>query len=184
MCEATDAPAISYTEYDDLVAELPTETERTQVAAAIKLCSFRTTAELVDPWRVLALLRLEDILDIPDDVRGLLPAVWCIEASMRLQMRDGSPVRGDHRPGKGYISQGPFQMSETLRNVCGGTEGARHDLIWAARCWVANIYRVLPKAAAACPKKAWVHAEALIANPRVYRGQCRIASKHYQLIGK
>lgn len=177
-------PAISYTEYDDLVAEPPTDTERVKVVDAINLCAHRTPARLVDPWRVLALLRLEDTLDVPEEARGLLPAVWCVEASMQLQMKDGSPIRGDYREGRGYISQGPFQLSELLCGVCGGTESARHDFIWAARCWVANVYRLLPKATAACPAKAWVHAEALVANPRVYKGQCRIASKHYRLIGK
>lgn len=184
MCEEGDTPAFSYTEYDVLVAEPPTLIERSQVAKAINLCSFRASAKLVDPWRVLALIRLEVVLDIPVDARGLLPATWCIEASMQLRKPDGSLIRGDFREGRGYISQGPFQLSESLRDICGGVEGARHDFIWAARCWVANVYRVLPKAQAACPRRAWVHAEALVANPAVYRGKCNTASKHYRLIGK
>jgi len=171
-------------ELDTLVIELPSPEERIAVDTAITRCAFRTPYELVDPWRVLALLRLEDILDVPPDHRGLLPAVWCIEASMRTEAVGGGLIRGDYREGKGHLSHGPFQLSTSLRNACNGAPGLRHDLIAAARCWVANVYRVLPKAAATCPSSSWVHAEALVSNPRSYRGQCRLASKHYRLIGK
>lgn len=171
-------------EFAELVMELPTDKERAEVYAAIDRCAFRTPAHLVDPWAVLALLRLEQRLLIPPEGRGLLPAAWCIEASMRLEAKRGGPILGDFREGRGHISHGPFQMSQSMRDWCGGAPGSRHDLIWSARCWVAHIHRVLPKAEKHCRRRTWVYAEALVANPNSYRGNCAASSKHYKLIGK
>ena len=170
-------------EYASLVAEPPTDTERTAVYKAVADCDWRTSSELVDHWHVLALLRLEPALGIPATERGLLPAVWCIEASMRTEMRGGGLIRGDYRAGRGYLSQGPFQITDRIAEVCGGDE-ERHNIIWAARCWVANIHRVLPKSKARCPKRAWVVAEAMVSNPRTYQWRCNASSKHYQLVGR
>lgn len=171
-------------EMQELTLELPTDEERAKVYAAIDRCAFRTPPEKVDPWAVLALLRLEDRLFIPKDARGLLPAVWCIEASMQLKGKKGGRILGDFRDGKGHLSHGPFQVSAPMRDWCGGVEGARHDLLWAARCWVAHIHRVLPKARKHCSTRTWVYAEALVSNPNSYRGNCKASSKHYALIGK
>lgn len=169
-------------ERSELVMEPPTEHERRLVYAAVERCHFRTRAHLVDHWDVLALVRLEDRLLIPTMGRGILPAIWCIEASMMTEHK-GKPILGDYREGRGYISQGPFQLSVGLAAGCGGGPDDRHDLIWAARCWTAHIHRVYPRVAKSCGKRAWIAAEALIANPRKYAGDCSAASKHYKLLG-
>lgn len=170
-------------EFDELTIDAPTPTERLAVYEAVARCSFRTPAMFIDHTAVLALLRLEGRLSIPKDKRGILPAVWCIEASMQREGKKGGPILGDYREGRGHISHGPFQLSQSLRDWCGGNTGARQDLIWSARCWIAHVHRVLPKATTHCPERAWVYAEALVSNPNSYRGNCRASSKHYKLIG-
>lgn len=165
----------------ELVLELPSDAERAEVYAAIDRCDFRTRWDLVDPWMVLALLRLEHRLLIPEEHKGLLPAVWCIEASMRTESRAGGPILGDYRDGY-PISQGPFQIQKWMARDCGGTPEDRHDLLWAARCWVTRIHRVVPKAERYCSKRVWVVAEAMVSNPRKYRWDCRATSKHYSLL--
>jgi hypothetical protein len=171
------------TEYHELVMEPPTDHERAEVYAAVARCGFRTKPSLVNHWDMLALVRLEERLSVPRSGRGILPAIWCIEASLKTEHK-GGPILGDFREGRGYISQGPFQLSEQLAAGCGGSPDDRHDLLWAARCWVSHIHRVHPRVQASCGKRSWVVAEALIANPRKYAGRCDVASKHYRLLGK
>jgi hypothetical protein len=169
-------------EYSELVMEPPTDDERRQVYAAVERCRIRTRPHLVNHWDVLALVRIEDRLLIPRMGRGILPAIWCIEASMMTRHK-GGPILGDYREGRGYISQGPFQLSELLAARCGGTPEHRHDLLWSARCWVSHVHRVHARTQTACPKRSWFVAEAIIANPRKYGGDCSASSKHYQLLG-
>jgi len=187
--------ACALTEYEVLTLEPPTEEERIAVYEAIERCSFRTKAKLVDPWQVLALVRLEPALGIPEEGRGILPAAWCIEASMMTATRSGGPILGDYRAGRGYISQGPFQIQVWMRDWCGNTPDAkrgipdmRHDFLWAARCWTARTHAMYAKAQTRpalkrCPARQWVVAEAMVANPRKYGWECKYASKHYQLLG-
>lgn len=180
--------------YDVLVYDPPTEAEYAQVEAAIAMCGKRTARHIVDPHKVLALIRLEPILSIPSDLRGIFNAIWCIEASMRSESKDGGLILGD-----GGTSFGPMQMKQQMVSTCierhnifaDDPRAAPHDLIWAATCWAARIHAVYHKAERQCPRRPWQVAEAVISNYSRYSIKhkdgsrsynCAASSKHYQLL--
>lgn len=188
------AKAQEPSQYDVLVYDPPTKEEYDAVEAAIATCGRRTSRATVDPLKVLALIRLEPILSIPDELRGIFNAIWCIESSMRSESRHGGPILGD-----GGTSFGPMQMKKGMIDTCIKRHGiyaddpkkAPHDLIWAATCWAARIHTIYPKAQAQCPRRPWPVAEAMISNyarysivkpdgSRAY--DCTAASKHYRLL--
>lgn len=181
-------------QYDVLLYDPPTEQEQAAVEAAIATCGRRTSRAIVDPFKVLALIRLEPILSIPKELRGIFNAIWCIESSMRSESKHGGLILGD-----GGTSFGPMQMKKGMVHACINRHGlhhtspldAPHDLIWAATCWAARIHATYPKAVAQCPQRPWPVAEAMISNyarysivkpngSRVY--DCTAASKHYRLL--
>jgi hypothetical protein len=190
VARAEEAPS----QYDVLVYDPPTEEEYRAVEAAIAMCGKKTHSKIADPHKVLALIRLEEVLSIPKELRGIFNAIWCIESSMRSESKDGGLILGD-----GGTSFGPMQMKKGMVHACIDRHGiyadnprtAPHDLIWAATCWAARIHAVYPKAKAQCPHRPWQVAEAVISNysrysivksngSRVYN--CAASSKHYKLL--
>ena len=187
---AEEAPS----QYDVLVYDPPTEEEYRAVEAAIAMCGKKTHPTIVDPHKVLALIRLEEVLSIPKQLRGIFNAIWCIESSMRSESKDGGLILGD-----GGTSFGPMQMKKGMVHACIDRHGiyadnprtAPHDLIWAATCWAARIHAVYHKAKAQCPNRPWQVAEAVISNyarysivkPNGVRAyDCSASSKHYKLL--
>jgi hypothetical protein len=181
-------------QYDVLVYDPPTEEEYDDVEAAIAMCGGRTTREIADPFKVLALIRLEQALGFPSELRGIFNAIWCIESSMRSESKNGGPILGDNN-----TSFGPMQMKKQMVQTCimrhdlyaDDPRAAPHDLIWAAKCWAARIMAIYPKAAKQCPGRPWPVAEAMISNysrysikhkdgTRTYN--CTASSKHYKLL--
>lgn len=140
----------------------------------------RVLQRMVDPLDVLAVLRLEDHLGVPWEARGILAAVWCMEASMLKHARGGGPVRGDWRNGVAR-AHGPAQLWPWFRNWCGlGSRGA-DNLFGALTCYwsrVADRFHYRDTGRCAHP---WRVAEALAANgPRyLYRG-CDAESSHWR----
>lgn len=180
--------------YDVLVYDPPTEEEYREVEAAIAMCGKKTHHTIVDPHKVLALIRLEGVMGIPKELRGIFNAIWCIESSMRSEAKNGGPILGD-----GGTSFGPMQMKKGMVETCINRHGlyaddpkaAPHDLIWAASCWAMRIHTAYQKAKVQCPNRPWPVAEAVISNyarysiikpngSRAY--DCSASSKHYKLL--
>ena len=181
-------------QYDVLVYDPPTEEEYKAVEAAIALCGKKTHRTIVDPHKVLALIRLEGVMSIPKELSGIFNAIWCIESSMRSESKDGGLILGD-----GGTSFGPMQMKKGMVETCINRHGlyaddpkeAPHDLIWAASCWALRIHTAYRKAKVQCPNRPWPVAEAVISNysrysivkpngSRAY--DCSASSKHYKLL--
>lgn len=188
------ARAEELSQYDVLVYDPPTEEEYKAVEVAIAKCGKKTHHTIVDPHKVLALIRLEEVLSIPKELRGIFNAIWCIESSMRSESKDGGLILGD-----GGTSFGPMQMKKGMVETCINRHGvyaddpkaAPHDLIWAATCWAVRIHTAYHKAKVQCPSRPWPVAEAVISNyarysivkpngSRAY--DCSASSKHYKLL--
>lgn len=158
--------------------------ERNEVALQIGRC-MRSVGRVADPWQVLALYRLEERLGVPDELRGILGAVWCIEGAMRSESVHGGPIRGDFDERGRAMALGPFQGHGWLWKWCGLDDAGADDLYLAARCYwsrVADRYQALQ---GRCGKKTWRVAEALTANgPKYAADGCAAQSGHYQeLVG-
>lgn len=169
--------ALRMSAYAELVHEPATPEERARVEVVLDRCP-RATREHIDPFDVLALVRLEAELGVPNDVRGLLPAVWCVESAFRPAER----LYGDHG-----LALGPAQFHEQLAKWCMGDyrvhgKDWRGDFVFSARCWVAHVARNVDRARSLCgPAKAWQVAEAAVANPARYGWRCNAASAHWKL---
>lgn len=162
-----------------------TDLERSRVYAQIEQCK-RNTVKTADPFMVLALLRYEETLGIPEDMRGILGATWCIEAALRTESARGGPVRGDPRNGVSMAS-GPFQLWPWQRKWCGfghglSENGGADNLFAAAQCYWGRVAdRYDARVAGAGCKRPWVVAEALGANgPKYLPYGCSAESKHHQ----
>lgn len=160
------------------VTEPPTLEERAAIVQVLEACPGEGPD--VDLFALLGLLRLEADLGVDRYRPRLLAATWCVEASMRRAMRDGSPLRGDFRSGVA-MALGPFQLWPQHRKACGLTDRDAHGLEAAARCYAARVLRVLPRAASKCPAAPERTAEAAVANVARYRWRCSAASKHWLL---
>lgn len=130
---------------------------------------------------LLGLVRLEKVLGVDSWRPGLLGAVWCIESAWSVKGR----VWGDYR-GKYPMAHGPFQLWLSSRRWCGLTDEGAHDLAASARCWVAQVEALLPKARRACPRarKHWMVAEAALSNVRKYQWDCRLSSNHWKVASR
>lgn len=168
------------TQLSVLLEDPPTEEERREIYTQIAACQHNTVRS-ADPWLVLALWRLEGILGVPDEARGILGATWCIESAFRSDTRSGSPIRGDFRQGHAY-AHGPFQLWPWFRTWCGLSDGGADDLLAAATCYWARIqdrYEVRVRDLRC--KEPWKVAEAFTANgPRYVSEGCRAESKHWK----
>ncbi|MFO0745048.1 MAG: hypothetical protein U1F43_05135 [Myxococcota bacterium] len=170
-------PPPPVTAYSDLVREPANQDEHARVESIIDRCP-RAARVHIDPFAVLALVRLEEELGVPTEARGLLPAVWCIESAFRPAER----LFGDMG-----AALGPAQFHEQLAAWCMGDyrvrgKDWRGDFVFSARCWVAHVMRNLDRARARCgPDKAWQVAEAVVANPARYGWRCAASSEHWKL---
>jgi len=144
----------------------------------------RVTHQMVDPFDVLAVLRLEDHLGVPWEARGILVSVWCLEASMRHADRRGGPIRGDFKNGVAR-AHGPAQLWPWFRAWCGlGTQGADHLLPALACYWSRVVDRYIIRDTNRC-QNPWAVAEALAANgPRYLSVGCSAQSSHWRALMK
>jgi hypothetical protein len=190
MCQAPDptaAEAILPDRMGVLLEAPATEHERRFVDRALTACeSLRGPVRLVaDPFQVLALVRLEHDLGIPESARGILVGAWCVETSMKARPSQGKHFLGDWHEGVALAS-GSFQLHETgWGKTCRGTEAAPHDLLWAASCWWYQVLKAEKKArrVSGCSDKAMLRvAEAAASNVRRYGFDCRSKSGHWQVM--
>jgi len=171
------APPAPSAAYADLVRDPASPAESARVDAVLDHCP-RARRELIDPFAVLALVRLEDQLGVPAEARGLLPAVWCIESAFRPAER----LYGD--VGRAL---GPAQFHEPHAKTCMGDyrvrgKDWRADFVFSARCWITLVNRNLAKAAERCGSaKAWQVAEAVVSNVVRYGWRCDSRSSHWRL---
>lgn len=150
-----------------LLQEPPTASERREVEVVLDGCP-NASRRKIDPWRVLAALRLEDALGVPRMHRFLFPATLCVESGFST----ADDLRGDQG-----AARGPFQLHWAWTAFCkdGKTWGRssrewaelmshdpRDDLAFSARCQMAAIKRVMKKAKACGPEKAFQVAEAIV----------------------
>lgn len=161
-----------------LMSEVPTPEESEIVSRQINLCR-RDVETVADPYLVLAVLRLEDQLGVPPEARGILASVWCIEASMKMEGRNGGPIRGDYHHGVAR-AHGPAQLWAWHRNWCGLTEGGADDLVASLTCYWQRAVDRREKRALDC-EHSWRVGEALAANgPRYKRQGCKAKSVHWE----
>lgn len=160
-----------------LTEELPTEAERQVVETQIARCK-RDVVTVADPWLVLAVYRYEELIGVPDEARGILGAVWCMEAAMRTQSADGEAIRGDWQDGRA-MAHGPAQLWPWHRAWCGLTEAGADDVLAALGCYWQRVVDRHPKASRCAD--AWRVAEALTANgPKYQHHGCKAESKHWR----
>jgi hypothetical protein len=174
-----DQPAGPWPSEEGTLLESPiTERERNEVALQIGRCA-RSVHLVADPWTVLALYRLEAQLGVPDDLRGILGAIWCIEGGMRTRAAGGGPLRGDIDERGQALALGPFQGHGWLWRWCGLDEQAADDIYLAARCYWSRVADRHGALDGRCGKRGWRVAEALTANGRKYAPQgCQAVSGH------
>jgi hypothetical protein len=159
-----------------LLEEAPSEEERVVVERAISKCE-RDVRAVADPWKVLALHRLEKELGVPKEVESLLIATWCWEGAMRSD----KPIRGDFNGGRAH-SFGPFQMQAWFWDWCNLPTApvVYDDLTVAATCYWSRVRDVAERMD--CPAKdRWPAAEAMAANGMKYKHYgCKARSKHWK----
>lgn len=173
MCIAEYMPP---THMGVLLEEAPSEEERIVVERAISKCE-RDVQTVADPWKVLALHRLEKDLGVPKEVESLLIATWCWEGAMRSD----KPIRGDFHGGMAH-SFGPFQMQAWFWGWCNLPTApiVYDDLTIAATCYWSRVQEVASRMD--CPAKdVWPAAEAMAANGMKYKHYgCKARSKHWK----
>lgn len=158
----------------------PSVEDVARVEQMIQLCD-GASKTATNPYDVLRLLLLERDLGVPDEASGILVASWCHEAGLRLQDRDGGPLRGDWRNGVA-MAHGPFQLWPWHRAWCGLAKGGADDLIASATCYWRRIADRYEIRTAGCSDR-WRVAEALAANgPRYKHWGCKARSKHWLLL--
>lgn len=152
---------------------LPTELEREVIARQVATCE-RRPGRRADVWGLLILLRLEAQLGVPDESRGILAAVWCVEGALLSR-----ELRGDVRGGVAR-AHGPFQLWPWHREWCGLAEGGADDLEAAARCYWARVVDRREARALECDD-SWRVGEALAANGPAYLSMgCAAESSHWR----
>jgi hypothetical protein len=177
MCKAPEGPWPN--EIGSLLEETPTVAESQEVSLQITRC-LRSVGAVADPFKVLALLRLERVLGVPEVARGILGAVWCVEGAMRDEAAKGGPIRGDLIDGEAQ-AYGPFQGHYWLWEWCGMRTAAADDLILAARCYWARVEDRYATIRGKCGHEDWRVAEALTANgPRYQHYGCKAESQHWR----
>lgn len=176
MCPVPETPGLDYREM--LLAEHPTPDEVTLIATAIAKCK-RQAWRVADPVAMLALLRHEVEMGVPDEARGITLATWCIEGALRSQASTGGPLRGDPRSGVA-MAWGPFQLWPWQREWCGLSDGEADDLLVAASCYWRRVSERRSVRALECAE-SWRVGEALAANgPRYLPMGCGAESGHWR----
>lgn len=188
MCVAEQMSSTIVPDRMGVLLEAPaSEAERLFVAGALEACeALRGPVHLVaDPFQVLALIRLEDDLGVPERARGLLVGAWCVETAMKARPSDGKAFLGDWRDGRALAS-GSFQLHENVwAGTCGGTRSAPHDLLWSASCWWAQVLKTEEKArrVSGCDDDDMLRvAEAAASNVRRYGFRCDSKSGHWEMM--
>ncbi len=177
VCKMPEGPWPN--EVGTLLAEPPSVAESEEVTLQITRC-LRSVGAVADPWNVLALVRLEKVLGVPEDARGILGAVWCVEGAMRDEAPTGGPIRGDLLDGEAQ-AYGPFQGHYWLWEWCGLHTAAADDLLLAARCYWARVEDRYVTVKGQCGSDDWRVAEALTANgPRYQLYGCKAESQHWR----
>lgn len=134
---------------------------------ALDACKYGKGA---DPYAVMALLEIEEEAGLPAHARGILPATWCVEASMRTPLK----LRGD-----GGAAWGPMQIHPWRHRKCAGHDV--DDLYEAARCYMERIVANEAKARTKCgDRRSLAVAESMIANYPRYKWDCRAKSDHWR----
>lgn len=175
MCEMPSGP--SPTMLGVLLEEPATEYERQVVETQIDRC-VRDVRTVADPWLVLGLYRFEEVLGVPEEARGILGAVWCIEAAMRIEAAGGGAIRGDIRDGQA-MAHGPVQMWPWMREWCGLTDAGVDDLWASMACYWQRVEDRMGKASGCA--EPWRVAEALTANGMRYQHHgCKAESSHWR----
>jgi hypothetical protein len=161
-----------------LLQEPINDEERALVEVQINRCK-RDVRGVADPFLVLAVLRLEKELDVPPEARGILGSVWCIEAAMRVEGKEGGPVRGDYHGGTA-MAHGPAQLWPWHRDWCGLTDGGADDLVASLTCYWQRVVDRREKRAMNC-EDSWRVGEALAANGPKYKSWgCKAKSSHWR----
>ncbi|MCC6596987.1 MAG: hypothetical protein IT477_10805 [Rhodanobacteraceae bacterium] len=150
-----------------LLQEPASERERREVEVVLDGCP-NASRQKIDPWRVLAALRLEETLGVPPRLRFMLPATLCVESGFS----EKKDLRGDQG-----AARGPFQLHWPWTAYCkdrktwGRTsaewqavmaDDPRDDLAFSARCQLTAMKRVWPKAAKCGEDRAFEVAEAIV----------------------
>ena len=170
-CEqALEVPAPAPYTHHPYPYDAPDQAERTLIAAADADCvnkygTRQAHPGVLDPFLALHLLRLEQDMGVPLQVRGITLATWCREASYQLGATNGD---------EGHAI-GPFQLHDIFERKCERRisvpgqlrviTGSRPDLLWTAACYLTRIKAKLPNRCA----DPWLAAEAWTASwPRYY----------------
>jgi hypothetical protein len=151
-----------------LLQEPPTMMERREVEVVMNGCP-NAPRQKIDPWRVLAALRLEEALGVPSRQRLIYAATLCVESGFSPDKN----LYGDHG-----AARGPFQLHWPWAAYCmdGKTWRTskkewqdvmslgdfRGSLAFSARCQLAAIKRVMPKAMKCGEERAFEVAEAIV----------------------
>jgi len=172
--EAQPADALMCVAPLELGADEITLDERRAIERQIDGC-WRRPGRHADPWALLELLRLEDQLGVPDESRGILAAVWCVEGALRSDR----VLRGDPRGGVAQ-AHGPMQLWPWHRAWCGLTKRGADDLVGAARCYWSRVVDRREARAIEC-SQSWRVGEALAANGPAYLPLgCEAESSHWR----
>ena len=165
-----------------LLQDPPTDEERRMIEIQLEHCK-RDVRGVADPFLMLAVLRFEEEIGVPDEARGILNAVWCIEAAMKLEDKDGGPIRGDWHGGHAN-AHGPAQLWSWHRNWCGLAEGGADDLYASLGCYWQRAEDRREKRAMGCID-TWRVGEALAANGIKYKPHgCKAQSSHWKEMKK
>lgn len=179
--------------YGELLLEPPSIEERMAVNKIQNNCP-KHPRETIDPFRILALLRIEEKTGVPSEHRGLLPAVFCIESGLQSDTEDllGDPIAKKNDDGDEFIhwrALGPAQFHTDNAYVCVSRHSRttvyngidwRSDFYFSAQCWIHRIHNTLPRAQEKCGRmRAWMVAEAAIANVAKYKWRCESRDPQY-----
>lgn len=172
---------------EDLAATPPSPEEQETVHAQLAACSRGYGgAPSASEEAVLALIRLETMLGVPRQARGLLSAVWCWETAFSTRPPVGDQGR----------SHGPMQMMGWLWAWCGHPIGWRdgrvlparrlhaitHNVTIAASCFWRRVEHYL--ADNACNRNVW-RAEAMTAHaPKYAPAGCGARSLHAEELSR
>lgn len=149
-----------------LLQDPATEQERREVEVVLNGCP-TAKRSAIDPWRVLAGLRMGEALGVPQRLRFLIPATLCIESGFS----ETPDLRGDNGRARGpYQLHWPWAAYCIDRKTWGRTSqewaevmssDPRDDLAFSIRCQLTAIKRVMPKAKP-CGEHAFEVAEAIV----------------------
>lgn len=175
---------VSISRYGEILLNDISEKERRDVYFILNNCP-GVRSDQIDPFDVLVLLRLEKDYSIPLELKGLLPAIFCIESN--LQKGYGLYGDGGLALGPGQLHKAPYMSCLSTKRDKYSEYDFRNDFVFSARCWVTNIKRVNMKVEKLCPNvsnsKKWIVSEAFVSAYSRYKDKgCQAKSKHVFLL--